>query len=147
MTYFLRAGTGSISILFLNSPFANESSTVAILTYIFFFLNLALFILFNALTIARYTIFPDIWTMMIHNPIQSLYLGTYPMAGATLISVAVGRIYERDGFGGKSFLYAIWGFWWIDVALSLGCAFLLVHIMQVSSIHSRLLTQLTSLRF
>lgn len=122
-------GTGSISILFLNSPYARDSTAIQVLTHVFFFLNLALFIIFNIITAARYIIFPDIWSTMMNHPIQSLYTGTYPMGGATLISVAVGQIYQRDGFGGIGFLYAMWGFWWLDVAISLACAFEVVHIM------------------
>ncbi|KAI0630203.1 voltage-dependent anion channel [Trametes polyzona] len=129
-------GTGSIAILFLNSPYARDSTTIHVFTYIFFFLNLALFILFNVFTIARYTIWPDIWTMMIHHPIQSLYVGTYPMGGATLLNVAVGQIYARDGFGGKGFLYTMWGLWWLDVMISFGCAFEIVHIMKTRHKHA-----------
>ena len=93
-------GTGSISILFHAFPYANDSKTMVVFTYIFFFLNLALFILFNALTAARYILFPDIWSIMLHHPTQSLFLGTYPMGATTLINIAVGLIYE-GGFGGQ----------------------------------------------
>ena len=123
------SGTGSISILFLNYPYGSETKTMQVFTYIFFFLNLALFIIFNALTVARYIFFPDIWSIMIQHPTQSLFIGTYPMGLATLISVAVGLVYERDHFGGKAFLYTIWGIWWLDVVISILCAFAIVHIM------------------
>ncbi|KAI0675138.1 voltage-dependent anion channel [Trametes maxima] len=129
-------GTGSISILFNNSPYARDSTTMEVLTFIFFFLNLGLFLLFNALTLARYIIFPDIWSMMIHHPTQSLYVGAYPMGAATLISIAVGFIYEKYGFGGKPFLLAMWGFWWADVGLSFACAFEIVHIMKTRHEHA-----------
>ncbi|KAI8972220.1 voltage-dependent anion channel [Trametes punicea] len=129
-------GTGSISILFNNSPYTKDSTAIVVLTYIFFFLNLALFIIFNALTIARYVIFPDIWPLMIHHPVQSLFIGTYPMGAATLLNIAVGFFYEKYGFGGKGFLYTMWGLWWLDVILSIGCAFELVHIMKTRHEHS-----------
>ena len=121
-------GTGSISILFHAFPYANDSKTMVVFTYIFFFLNLALFILFNALTAARYILFPDIWSIMLHHPTQSLFLGTYPMGATTLINIAVGLIYE-GGFGGQAFLYSMWAFWWLDVALSVLCTFAIVHVM------------------
>ena len=98
-------------------------------TYIFFFLNFSLFIIFNALSAARYIIFPDLWSLMINHPVQSLFLGTYPMGAATLINIAVSLIYEDYGFGGKPFLYLLWAFWWLDVVISLFCAFALVHVM------------------
>ncbi|KAI0332354.1 C4-dicarboxylate transporter/malic acid transport protein [Cubamyces sp. BRFM 1775] len=129
-------GTGSISILFNNSPYARDSPTIEALTYIFFFLNLALFVVFNALTLARYIMFPDIWSMMIHHPIQSLFVGTYPMGLSTLLNIAVGFLYQRKGFGGRGFLYTMWGLWWFDVFLSIACAFELVHIMKTRHEHS-----------
>lgn len=66
---------------------------------------------------------------MIHHPTQSLFLGTYPMGASTLINIAVSLIYQDNRFGGKPFLYAMWALWWLDVALSVLCAFALVHIM------------------
>ncbi|KAH6913834.1 voltage-dependent anion channel-domain-containing protein [Coprinopsis sp. MPI-PUGE-AT-0042] len=46
---------------------------------------------------------------------------------ATLLTVAVEVIYGYYGFGGKRFLYTIWGLWWVDVAVSIVCAWLGVH--------------------
>ncbi|KAL4254226.1 tellurite-resistance/dicarboxylate transporter (TDT) family protein [Abortiporus biennis] len=129
-------GTGAISILFHSFPYATNSTPMKIFTYIFFFLNLFLFILFNALSIFRYAIFPDIWSIMIRHPTQSLFLGTYPMGAATLISIGAGRIYEDDGFGGRPFLYFLWALWWSNVALSFACAFEIVHIMKTKQDHA-----------
>ena len=80
----------------------------------------------------RYIMFPEIWPALIHHPTQSLFLGTYPMGAATLINVAVGVIYSEDGFGGRPFLYTLWAFWWVNVALSAMSAYGVVHIMSVS---------------
>ena len=125
-------GTGAVSILFHNYPYANDSITMKVFTYIFFFLNLAFFLIFNVLTAARYIIFPDIWSIMIRHPVQSLYIGCYPMGAATLINIGVGLLYEQYDFGGRAFLYFLWGCWWIDVIISFVCAFAVVHIMCVS---------------
>ena len=122
-------GTGAISILFHNYPYLANSMTFKIFTYIFFFLNLALFLIFNIMTLARYTIFPDIWSIMIRHPVQSLYIGCYPMGATTLINVAVGLIYEQFNFGGRGFIYFLWGCWWVVVVLSFLCAFAVVHVM------------------
>ncbi|KAI0755547.1 voltage-dependent anion channel [Fomes fomentarius] len=129
-------GTGSIALLLHNFPYANDWQVMQVLTWIFFFLNLALFVLFNALTIARHIMFPDMWGTMMKHPTQSLYIGTYPMGGATLITVAAGFIYEQYGFGGKTFLYIIWAIWWLDVFVSLLCAFVLVHLMKTRQQHA-----------
>ena len=98
---------------------------------IFFFFNLILFIVFNILTIARYVIFPDIWPLMLRHPVQSLYVGCYPMGAATLINIGAGLLYEEWHWGKRAFLYVLWGFWWVDVAISFLCAFAMVHIMYV----------------
>lgn len=81
------------------------------------------------MTIMRYAIFPDIWSLMIRHPVQSVYVGCYPMGAATLINVAVGLVYQQYGFGGMPFLYFLWGMWWLDVVLSFVCAFPMIHIM------------------
>lgn len=75
--------------------------------------------------------FPDIWSIMLRHPVQSLYLGCYPMGATTLINIAVGHIYQKDGIGGRAFVYFLWGFWWTIVALSFLCAFAMVHVMLV----------------
>ncbi|TBU49463.1 voltage-dependent anion channel-domain-containing protein [Dichomitus squalens] len=129
-------GTGVIAILWHNSPYAYDSRTVKVFAYTFFFLNLLLFIFFNILTILRYTMFPEICPAFIYHPTQSLFLGTYPMGAATLINVAVGVIYTEDGFGGKPFLYTLWAFWWVDVALSVMSAYGIVHIMFTRQKHA-----------
>ncbi len=99
---------------------------------IFFFLNLTLFAIFSMMTLARYTLFPDIWSIMIRHPVQSLYLGCYPMGLTTLITIGVGLIHQDYNFGGKAFIYLLWAIWWFDVALSFAAAIIIVHIMYVS---------------
>ncbi|TCD64157.1 transporter [Steccherinum ochraceum] len=136
-------GTGAISILFHNFPYGSGTVPMRVFSAIFFFLNLCLFIVFNALTIARYTIFPDIWSIMIRHPVQSLYVGCYPMGAATLINVSVSLLYSNWNIGGKPFLYVLWAFWWLDVAVSCLCAFPMVHIMKTRQDHA--LTRMTAI--
>lgn len=129
-------GTGAISLLFQGFPYAAGSRTFKILTLIFFFLNLFLFILFTAITTARYILFPKIWSLMIRHPVQGLYTGCFPMGAATLINVSVHTLYQDYGFGGKRFLYALWGLWWIDVAISGLCVWGMAQIMITRQRHS-----------
>ncbi|KDQ57617.1 hypothetical protein JAAARDRAFT_130281, partial [Jaapia argillacea MUCL 33604] len=129
-------GTGAISILFHSFPYGEGSDALRILSYFFFFMNLVLFVTFCIISLARYTLFPDIWQLMLSHPVQSLYLGTFPMGATTLINVAVSLIYQGDGFGGQGFLYLLWGFWWIDVVLSFLCAWGLVHVMKTRQDHA-----------
>ncbi|TFY77207.1 hypothetical protein EWM64_g6807 [Hericium alpestre] len=129
-------GTGVISILFENYPYGNETDTMRIFSAIFFFLNLFLFVLFTITTLWRYTLFPDIWQLMLHHPVQSLYLGCFPMGATTLINVSISLFYSSYGFGGTAFLYTIWGFWWLDLAISFLCCWGLVHVMAVEQRHT-----------
>lgn len=66
---------------------------------------------------------------MMHHPVQSLYLGCFPMGFATLIISAVGIVHNYFGFGGVRFLYVLWGLWWLDVAVSLIMCFGQLHVM------------------
>ncbi|KAI0088030.1 voltage-dependent anion channel-domain-containing protein [Irpex rosettiformis] len=129
-------GTGIVSILWHNYPYDGPSKTFTVFTYTFFFLNLTLFLIFNVLTVARYIIFPDIWSLMIRHPVQSLYLGCYPMGLTTLINIAVILVYQQDRIGGKRFLHFVWGIWWIDIVLSFCCVFGLVHWMKTRQDHA-----------
>jgi hypothetical protein len=53
------------------------------------------------------------------------------MGAVTLINVSVHTIYQDYGFGGKSFLYALWWLWWVDVAISCLCVWGMAQIMYV----------------
>ncbi|OJA20492.1 hypothetical protein AZE42_01982 [Rhizopogon vesiculosus] len=122
-------GTGSIAILFHNFPYATDSSVMRAFTLVFFFFNLALYILFSAVSAARYILFPGIWSRMIRHPVQSLYIGTFPMGATTLINIASADIFETYGFGGKPFIYTVWACWWINVVISFTCCFGMMHVM------------------
>lgn len=100
-------------------------------TLIVFFLNLTLFVVFVAITISRYILFPEILPLVIRHPVQSLYIGCFPMAATTLINVSVYTIYQGYGFGGRKFLYAIWGLWWVQNVMACLCVWGMVHIMYV----------------
>ncbi|KAA1471684.1 hypothetical protein DENSPDRAFT_799821 [Dentipellis sp. KUC8613] len=129
-------GTGIVSNLFTNFPYDRSAVPFKTFAAIFFFLNLTIFILFTAISIARYLMFPSIWSIMIHHPVHSLYVATFPMGAATLINVCVNLLHTQYGFGGKGFLYTIWGFWWLDVAISCICCWGMIHIMTTSQEHS-----------
>ena len=95
----------------------------------FLVLNIALFILLTSCGVARYTMFRDIWRTMIHHPVQSLYLGCFPMGFATIIMGSVAILYESFGFGGRGFLMSLWALWCLDVALALLVCFGQLHVM------------------
>jgi tellurite resistance protein TehA-like permease len=128
---FFCIGTGAISILFAAFPYGYDTRVMNILSLVFFFLNLFLVVLFTALTLARYHLYPHIWALTLQNPAASLYIGCFPMGIATLINPAVDVINTRYDFGGKGFLYLVWAVWWADVVISVLCCWGLVHIMSV----------------
>ncbi|KIY44499.1 hypothetical protein FISHEDRAFT_67423 [Fistulina hepatica ATCC 64428] len=122
-------GTGAIGILFHAFPYGSDTMGMRAMTLVFFFLNLTLFTLFFVISVIRYCTFPGIWLIMVHHPVQSLYLSTAPMGFTTLISIGVLTIYDQFGFGGTPFLFVLWALWWADVVASVWCCFHMVHIM------------------
>jgi tellurite resistance protein TehA-like permease len=66
---------------------------------------------------------------MLQHPVQSLYVGTFPMGAMTLISVATTVLHGKYGFGGRGFLYALWAFWWVDIAVSALCCWGIIYVM------------------
>ena len=80
-------GTGIVSILLHNLPY--NAKWLYWISVVIFGLNVALFCLFVTISALRYIMYPQIWTVMIRHPIQSLFLGTFPMGLATIINMVV----------------------------------------------------------
>jgi len=129
-------GTGAVSILFSLFPYGKHPSVCRAISTAIFFLNLLLFVLFTVVTIIRYVRHPDIWSIMIRHPVQSLFLGTFPMGAITLIGVATTVLHGQYHFGGRAFVFMLWGLWWIDAAISMLCCWGLVHVMITKHEHS-----------
>lgn len=102
------------------------------IAFFFLALNVLFFILLTICSVARYTIYKGIWSSMIHHPVQSLYLGCYPMGFATIIISSTAVVYDYFGYGGPPFLYALWGLWWADVVVALVTCFGQLHVMCVA---------------
>ncbi|KAI0793226.1 voltage-dependent anion channel [Abortiporus biennis] len=128
-------GTGVVSALLHNFPYHNDSLALKVMAIIFFLLNLVLFVFVCTCTVLRYTLYPEIWPLMISHPAQSLFVGCFPMGAATLINAGL-AINQDWGFGGSGFLYTLWGFWWLDSAVSFLCAFGMVYVMMVKQDHA-----------
>lgn len=80
-------GTGIVSILLHNLPY--NGAWLKYISVIIFVFNIFLFCTFLAISLARYILYPQIWTAMIRHPAQSLFLGTFPMGLATIINMIV----------------------------------------------------------
>jgi tellurite resistance protein TehA-like permease len=111
-------GTGIVSILLHIAPHRFTGQTV-ISTVVYVF-NIVLFVAFLTLSIARYTLWPWVWWRMLYHPAQSLFLGTFPMALATIINATVLIAVPAYGYWAVELS---WALWWIDVALSIATCF------------------------
>jgi hypothetical protein len=76
-------GTGIVSLLLIGIPF--QADWLYWLSVMFFGLNTVLFSLALTTSFLRYTLYPEIWTVMIADSTNSLFLGTVPMGFATLV--------------------------------------------------------------
>ena len=70
-----------MSILLHQLPYT--APPILYISYVFFGLNVVLFIIFTALTTVRYVLYPEIWPAMIAHAGQSLFLGCFPMGFAS----------------------------------------------------------------
>ncbi|KAI1081333.1 voltage-dependent anion channel [Whalleya microplaca] len=111
--FSVNMGTGIVSILIHGLPYT--TNWLSYVSYIFFALNVVLFVTFLVLTTLRYSLYPEIWFAMIRHPAQSLFLGCIPMALATIINMIV---LSCKSWGTWT-IYLAWALWWLDVTLSL----------------------------
>jgi len=111
--FTVNMGIGVMSVLLHTSPhrFRGET-TIGTALYV---TNIATFLLFAAITVARYAVFPWGFRRMLLHPTQSLYLGTIPMGLATIVNATVVIAVPRYG---AWVLYLTWALWWVDVALT-----------------------------
>ncbi|KAF1957017.1 hypothetical protein CC80DRAFT_53379 [Byssothecium circinans] len=127
-------GTGIVSLLFITIPF--KADWLYWLAVIFFGLNTILF--FSALTISilRYTLYPEIWFVMIADSTNSLFLGTLPMGFATLIEAWVFLCVPHWGPWAVTFA---WVLWFIDsviaIAVTISLTVLLISSSEQQALH------------
>ncbi|KAI0537955.1 sulfite efflux pump SSU1 [Xylaria digitata] len=123
-------GTGIVSILLftLSNIYTQASSILYQLSVIFYITNVVLFSLILMMTALRYLLYPRLFIMMVSDPGQAMYLGTFPMGFATIISMTVNIMVPRFG---APWAEAAWIFWWIDVAVSMATALFVPWLLQV----------------
>lgn len=100
-----------MAILFGSIPF--ESKALYYISIIFFIANAALFGIALGMSILRYALYPEIWSVMVRDPTNSLFLATCPMGFATLIEMWVLICVPIWGDWAKTF---VWVLWMVDVA-------------------------------
>lgn len=139
--FAMTMGTGIVANIFVTIPWKAE--WLRILGIVFFVLNTALFSLAFGISFLRYTIWPEIWTVMIQDPNNSLFLGTVPMGFATLIEMWVAVCVPAWGDGAA---YVAFGLWILDsvvaVAVTVSLAILLMSASYQRSLDSITAAQL-----
>ncbi|UNI21829.1 Plasma membrane sulfite pump involved in sulfite metabolism [Purpureocillium takamizusanense] len=111
--FAVNMGTGIVSVLLHNLPW--NGAWLQYVSYVFFAANVGLFVVFLAISLLRYTLYPEIWRAMISHPGQSLFLGCFPMGFATIINMMIFCCRPW----GDWVVHLAWAFWWIDALLSM----------------------------
>lgn len=65
-------GTGIVAILIHQLPY--QFSSLSEISVVFLCLNVLIFLTLFVLSIVRYTLWPEIWLLMLRHPVQSLFL-------------------------------------------------------------------------
>ncbi|KAI1296030.1 sulfite efflux pump SSU1 [Xylaria venustula] len=121
-------GTGIVSILLFIFSTIYDQSILLQLSIHFYVLNIILFTCILLTTILRYWLYPKLFIMMISDPGQAMYLGTFPMGFATLIAMTVNVVVPRSS---QAWVEVVWIFWWFDAAVSMGTALYIPWLLQV----------------
>ncbi|KAK4861847.1 hypothetical protein LT330_003882 [Penicillium expansum] len=126
-------GTGIVSVLMISIPF--DTPVLYYLSIVFFLLNILLFALAFIASFLRYTLYPEIWSVMIQDPTNSLFLATIPMGFATLIEMWVFVCVPIWGEWAKT---VAWALWMIDVvaaaSVTLSLSFILISRRYITSL-------------
>ncbi len=112
--FSVNMGTGIVALLLHQLPY--QFRGLGIISNVIFASNVLLFLLFLGISIARYIIWPQLFPIMLFHPTQSLFLGTFPMAMSTIISMCA---VSAAPAWGSNFATFTWVLWWICAALSL----------------------------
>ncbi|KAJ8124207.1 hypothetical protein O1611_g9418 [Lasiodiplodia mahajangana] len=123
-------GTGIVAILLFtfSNIYPEPSSILLPLSIFFYIVNVVLFSFIFMMTVLRYVLYPGLFVMMISDPGQAMYLGTFPMGFATIISMTVNIMVPRFG---EAWAEIAWIFWWIDVAISMATALGVPWLLQI----------------
>lgn len=131
-------GTGVVSLLLITIPF--QATWLYWLSVVFFILNTILFTAAFIISLLRYSLYPEIWTVMIHDPTNSLFLGTIPMGFATLVESWY--LLCCPYWGHWSVILA-WVAWMIDSVAALAVTVSLMFLL-ISESHQNQLDRITA---
>ncbi|CAO1626709.1 unnamed protein product [Sympodiomycopsis kandeliae] len=137
--FAVNMGTGIASILLFELPYQVRGQQ-AIANAIFAY-NAVLFAIFLSLTIARYVLWPRLVKEVLLDPVQPLFIGTFPQGFATLITMSSKGLLPATSAGSTShsaLLGIIETFWWLNAATStiiaIGAPYLQIRHHQIPSL-------------
>ncbi|KAJ1532839.1 Plasma membrane sulfite pump involved in sulfite metabolism, partial [Cladochytrium tenue] len=113
-------GTGVTATLLNRLPF--QFPGLSVLADVVFGLNVVVFVVLLAATIARYILFPRLIKPTLLHPTQSLFIGTLPMGLATVADMLVYRFTSLPGGGGVRAARAAWWLWVVSAIAAAACA-------------------------
>ncbi len=101
--FSVNMGTGIIFTLLYTAP--HQFRGMKTIGTVFYVLNIALFLLFLGLSAARYCLYPWVFGRMVRHPVQSQFLGAFPIGLATIVSatalIAVPAFGRRGTWPGR----------------------------------------------
>ncbi|KAH9862613.1 hypothetical protein IAQ61_010031 [Plenodomus lingam] len=131
-------GTGIVSLLLAAIPF--QVYWLYWLAVAFLALNTVLFTCAFAISLVRYTVYPEIWSVMLDDSPNSLFLGTVPMGFATLISAWCTLCIPYWGPWAVTFA---WVCWIIDAVVAVTITISLP-VLLISASHREALDRITA---
>ncbi|KAJ5580235.1 malate permease [Penicillium hispanicum] len=117
-------GTGIVSVLLHTLPY--NGAWLYWISVVIFALNVLLFSMGCLISVLRYTLYPEIFRVMITHPVQSMFIGTFPMRLATIINMVVFVCVPAWGEWAR---YCAWGLWIFDAVVSVMTALSLPFIL------------------
>ena len=111
-------GTGLTAILLHDLPY--NARWLYWSSVVVFVLNVVLFMIFLAVTLARCLLWPGTWTAMLYHPDQNLFLSAVPVSLGTIVSMVC---YVCVDAWGTPIQYLAITLWAIEVALAIACVF------------------------
>ncbi|KAE8422788.1 malate permease [Aspergillus pseudocaelatus] len=123
--FSVNMGTGIVSILLNTLPYNGQ--WLYYISIIVFILNVVYFTVFLTITLLRYILYPEIFEVMVTHPVQSLFLGTFPMGLSTIINMFCFVCVSQWGDGAAYFICGVWIFdAVVSVLIAIGIPFLLI---------------------
>ncbi|KAL2419939.1 Sulfite efflux pump SSU1 [Exophiala dermatitidis] len=131
-------GTGAVSLLLGAIPY--QADWLYWLAVVFLVLNTILFALALGTSILRYTLYPEIWGVMIADSTNSLFLGTVPMGFATLLEAWIVLCVPYWGYWSVT---TAWVCWMIDAVVA-GAVTVSLPFLLMSQSHQHSLDRITA---